>query len=295
MSDAIHTEKTFETAAIEMLCESGWVEGNASDYSADFALDKKAVLGFIQQSQPDEWKRYEALYKSDSEQKFFQRLHRELDLRGSLDVLRNGMTDCGIKFLFVFFEPNNMLNPDTVEQFKHNRLIVTRQVHYSSQEPGKSIDLLLSVNGLPTATVELKNHFTGQTVQDAMWQYRKDRDPRELLFQYKKRALVHFAVDSDDVFLTTKLDGTSTFFLPLNKGNHGGAGNPPNPDGGYKTEYFWKEILAPRSWLELIGRFLHIQKEEIQADGKTYHKEKTLFPRYHQMDVVRKLCYTGVV
>ncbi|MDR2705796.1 MAG: DEAD/DEAH box helicase family protein, partial [Planctomycetaceae bacterium] len=247
------------------------------------------VLRFIQDSQPEEWKRYTGFYKNDSESKFFQRLYRELDLRGMLDVLRHGINDSGIKFQLVFFKPNHSLNPDIDQQFKHNRLIVTRQIHYSEKEPNKSIDLLLSVNGLPVATVELKNHFTGQNVQNAISQYKK-RDPRELLFLYKKRTLVHFAVDSDDVYLTTKLDGDQTVFLPFNKGNNGGAGNPINPNGGYRTEYFWREILAPSSWLEIIGRFLHIQKEQIKSDEKIRKWEKTLFPRYHQIDVVRKLC-----
>ncbi|MDR0704289.1 MAG: DEAD/DEAH box helicase family protein [Planctomycetaceae bacterium] len=289
MSNSIHTETTFETAVIAMLCETGWTEGNAADYSAELALDKKAVLRFIQDSQPEEWKRYVAFYKNESESKFFQRLHRELDLRGMLDVLRRGINDYGIKFQLVFFEPDHSLNPDLVKQCQHNRLIVTRQIHYSEKEPNKSIDLLLSINGLPVATVELKNHFTGQNVQDAIRQYKK-RNPRELLFLYKKRTLVHFAVDSDEVYLTTKLDGDQTIFLPFNKGNNGGAGNPINPNGGYRTEYFWREILKPSSWLEIIGRFLHIQKEQIKSGEKIYKREKTLFPRYHQIDVVQKLC-----
>ena len=287
-SSTIHTEATFETACIEMLVETGWGEGKAADYDVELALDIKVVIEFLQWSQPSEWKRYVEYYKDDARTKLFQRLHRELDLRGTLDVLRNGITDSGIKFQLAFFEPDHGLNPETLQLFAENRLTVTRQVHYSKNEPKKSIDLVLFVNGLPVATVELKNHFTGQTVSNAMRQYREDRDPRELLFQYKKRALVHFAVDPDDVFLTTKLDGSHTAFLPLNKGNNGGAGNPINPTD-YKTEYFWKEILTPRSWFELLGRFLHIQKEKIESNGKFYTKEKTLFPRYHQIDVVRKL------
>jgi type I restriction enzyme R subunit len=289
MNNSIHTEETFETAVVAMLCETGWTEGNAADYSADIALDKKAVLEFIQKSQPEEWKRFVGFYKEDSELKFFQRLYRELDLHGMLDVLRHGIIDYGIKFQLVFFEPDHKLNPDSVRLFKQNRFIVTRQVHYSKKDAKKSVDLLLSVNGLPVATAELKNRFTNQNVNDAMHQYRQDRDPRELLFQYKKRTLVHFAVDSDEVYLTTKLDGADTFFIPLNKGNQGGAGNPNNPNG-YKTEYFWKEILASRSWLEILGRFIHIQKEDIVSGGKTHKKEKTLFPRFHQIDVVRQLC-----
>ncbi|MGL6193477.1 MAG: type I restriction endonuclease subunit R [Thermoguttaceae bacterium] len=284
----IHTEKTFETAVCELLCENGWTQGNAEDYSADLALFPTVLHSFLKDTQPKEWEKFCSYYPKDANQKFLLRLHRELDLRGPLDVLRNGITDSGIKFQLAFFEPDHALNPETIALFQKNRLTVTRQVHYSTKTPSKSVDLLLAINGLPIATVELKNHFTGQNVNDAIAQYKRDRDPRDLLFQYKKRTLVHFAVDSDEVFLTTKLAENQTTFIPLNRGNKGGAGNPNNPNG-YKTEYFWTEILERRSLFEIIGRFLHIQKEEIRTEKKIIKKEKTLFPRYHQIDVVRKL------
>ena len=143
-----------------------------------------------------------------------------------LDVIRHGITDSGIKFRLAYFKPDSKLNPDTLAQYNYNRLYITRQVYFSSKN-NKSIDLLLSLNGLPVATIELKNHFTGQRVSEAMEQYRTSRDPKELLFQFKKRALVHFTVDPDEVYFTTKLESSGTRFFPFNKGFKNGAGNPP--------------------------------------------------------------------
>ncbi len=290
MTDSsIHTEATFESAIIDHLCNNGWQQGNANDFSKDLAFDKSAILSFIQTSQTKEWDKLKQYYKDETESKFIQRLFKELDLRGTLDVLRHGITDSGCKFKLAYFKPDSNLNPDTVDLYKQNRLMVTRQVYFAVKN-NKSIDLVLSVNGLPVATVELKNHFTGQSVQEAMEQYRTSRDPKELLFQFKKRALVHFTVDPDEVYFTTKLDAAGTRFFPFNKGYKNAAGNPPAKDyTTYRTAYFWEEILAFDSWVELLGRFLHIQKEEFLVDGKKYSKENLLFPRYHQIDVVRKL------
>lgn len=283
----IHTENTFETAIVEHLYENGWTLGAAGDFDKDLALDKRAVLDFVQTTQNAEWTRLTTFYKTDAEAKFFQRLNKELDLRGMLDVVRHGITDSGIKFKLAFFKPDSGLNPETIKRYESNKLYVTRQVYFSKQNT-QSIDLLLSLNGLPLATCELKNNFTGQNFQHAINQYKNDRDPRELLFQAKKRALVHFALDSDEVHLTTKLDGSKTRFLPFNKGDDYGAGNPPNANG-YKTAYFWEEILQPDSFLEIIGRFVHLQRDSYRIDGKLYSKETMIFPRYHQIDVVRKL------
>src|SRR3989339_276043 len=285
----IHTESTFESAIVGHLTDNGWHLGNDSDYSTDLAFDKKAVIDFIQSSQPKEWEKLIAYYREDTESKFVQRLFKELDLRGMLDVVRHGITDSGIKFKLAYFKPDSGLNPETLELYKLNRLYVTRQVHFS-QKNNKSIDLLLSLNGLPIATIELKNIFTGQSVKEGITKYQTSRDPRELLFQFKKRVLVHFTIDSDNVHLTTKLEFSNTKFLPFNKGFHNGAGNPPAKDyQSYRTSYFWEEMLAPDSWLEIIGRYIHIQKEDYIVDGKKYSKEKMLFPRYHQIDSVRKL------
>ncbi len=286
---SIHTEATFESSIIEHLCSHGWTEGHADDFSRDLAFDKTATLNFVQSSQGKEWEKLKQYYREETEAKFIQRLEKELDLRGMLDVIRHGITDSGVKFKLAYFKPDSGLNPDTISLYKKNNLQVTRQVHFSTKN-NKSIDLLLSLNGLPVATIELKNHFTGQRVSDAMEQYKTSRDPKELLFQFKKRALIHFTVDPDEIYFTTKLESSGTRFFPFNLGNKGGAGNPPALEyHTYRSAYFWEEILSVDSWLEIIGRYMHIQKEEFIVDGKKYTKEAMLFPRYHQLDVVRKL------
>jgi type I restriction enzyme R subunit len=210
-----------------------------------------------------------------------------MDLRGSLDVLRNGFTDYGVKFRMAFFKPETGLNQDTIALYDQNRLKVVRQVYYS-QKNKNSVDLVLAVNGLPVATMELKNQFTGQTAGNAKRQYAFTRDNRELLFAFKKRSLVHFAVDPDVVYMTTKLDGSKTYWLPFNRGNNNGQGNPSNPNG-YKTNYLWEEILSKDSWLEIIQRFIHLQVDEVEFEGRTFKKEKLIFPRFHQLDAVRKI------
>lgn len=284
--NSIHTESTFESAIIEHLTSNGWHSGNESDYDKELALDKKAVIEFIQSTQPNEWNKLKSYYNEFTESKIIQRLHKELDLRGMLDVIRHGITDSGVKLKLAYFKPDNNLNPETIVLFNKNKLNITRQVYFSTKSK-KSIDLLLSLNGLPVATIELKNHFTGQRVSDAMEQYKTSRDPRELLFQFKKRALVHFTVDPDEVYLTTKLDSFNTKFLPFNKGYNNGAGNPPSKE--YKTTYFFEETLSIDSWMEILGRYIHLQKDVYLIDGREYTKESMIFPRYHQLDSVRKL------
>lgn len=285
----IHTESTFESAIVEHLCSDGWVKGISENYNKELAFDKNTVLNFIQTSQNSEWERLKEYYKAETENKFIQRLVKELELRGMLDVIRHGITDSGVKFSLAYFKPDSSLNPDTVNLYRKNILTVTRQVFYSEKNK-KSIDLLLSLNGLPVSTIELKNHFTGQTVNDAKKQYKTTRDAKELLFQFKKRALIHFTVDPDEVYFTTKLENENTRFFPFNRGFNNGAGNPPAGEyRTYRSAYFWEEILSVDSWLEIIGRFIHIQKDEYIVEGKTYYKESLLFPRYHQLDVVRKI------
>jgi len=205
----------------------------------------------------------------------------------TVDVIRNGFTDYGVRFKLAFFKPETGLNPETQELYNKNQLKVIRQVYYSNKNKN-SVDLVLSLNGVPVATIELKNHFTSQSTDNAKKQYATTRDNRELLFAFKKRSLVHFAVDDEEVFMATKLDGKKTYWLPFNKGHNKGKGNPPNP-GGYKTDYLWNEILTKDSWLDIIQRFIHLQIEEIEIDGKTFKKEKMIFPRFHQLDVVRKM------
>ena len=287
MTDIL-TEKTFETAIVEQLVEwGGYTQGRSDDYSVELGMFKAEVIQFIRTTQAEKWTKLEAVHGADCPNRIIQRLYKELDLRGSLDVLRNGFVDYGIRFQMAFFKPESGLNPETVELYGKNSLKVVRQLFYSDKNRN-SVDVVLSLNGLPVATLELKNHFTGQTVSNAKCQYAQACDNRELLFAFKKRALVHFAVDPDEVYMTTRLDGDRTYWLPFNKGCDNGKGNPLNPSG-YKTAYLWDNVLAKDSWLDIIKRFIHLQTEEYEFDGVVKKSEKLIFPRYHQLDSVRKL------
>ncbi len=287
MAKGIHTEETFEKAIVEHLVENGWQEGPAKQYNRELALNTETIIAFLKETQPKEWQRLEEFYKSDAPAQIIKRLVKELDQRGMLEVVRHGITDSGIRFQMAYFMPETTLNEETTQLYSQNRVQVTRQVHYSLKNEN-SVDLLLSLNGLPIATVELKNQFTGQNTDNARRQFSYDRDPRELLFQFKKRALVHFSVDLDEVYITTKIDGSKTFFLPFNKGNNNGKGNPPN-ENGYRSAYLWEEIWQKDSWMNIISRFIHLQVEQIIVDGKKYQKETMIFPRYHQIRAVRRL------
>lgn len=285
---SIITENTFETALVQSLIEcGGYVEGNAADYSPELGMFKYEVIHFLQESQPKRWAKTVAIHGEDAENRVIQRLYKELDLRGSLDVIRSGFVDYGVRFQMAFFQPASGLNPDALELYNKNELKVYRQVYYSTKNRN-SVDVLLSLNGIPVATLELKNQFTGQNVGNALKQYSETRDNREILFAFKRRALVHFAVDQDEIFMTTKLNGSKTYWLPFNKGANNGKGNPLNPNG-YKTAYLWENILQKNSWMEIIQSFIHLQTEEFEAEGRTYKKETLIFPRYHQLDAVRKI------
>ena len=285
---SITTERTFEEALVQSLTErGGYTVGNAPDYSPELGMFKYEVLHFLQSSQPQRWAKIAAIHGADADNRVIQRLYKELDLRGCLDVLRNGFVDYGVRFRMAYFSPTSGLNPDAVNLYHQNTLKVYRQVYYSAKNKN-SVDVVLSLNGLPVATLELKNQFTGQNVGNALKQYGTTRDHRDLLFAFKKRALVHFAVDQDEVFMCTRLEGSKTYWLPFNRGHHHGKGNPPNPDG-YRTSYLWEDVLARDSWMEILQRFVHLQTEEIVVEGKTFKKEKLIFPRYHQRDAVRKI------
>jgi len=284
----ITSENTFESAIVESLLENGgYTEGNSTDYSPELGMFKYEILNFLQETQAKNWKKIASIHGDQVDNRIIQRIYKEMDLRGALDVVRNGFTDYGVRFRLAFFKPETSLNPETKALYEQNRLKVIRQVYYS-QKNKNSVDLVLSLNGIPLATIELKNHFTGQSTDDAKKQYATTRDNRELLFAFKKRALVHFAVDDEEVFMTTKLEGSRTSWLPFNKGYKKGKGNPPN-NAGYKTDYLWKKILAKDSWLDIVHRFIHLQVEEIEIAGRTFKKEKMIFPRYHQLDVVRDI------
>ena len=284
----VTSENTFETAIIERLVISGgYIEGEASAYSPELGMFKAEVLQFLQSTQPRQWDRLAAIHGQDVSNRVIARLYKEMDLRGALDVIRNGFVDYGVRFKMAFFKPESSMNPDTLELYEQNRFKVVRQVYYSHKNR-YSVDLVLSLNGLPVATLELKNRFTRQNATDAKKQYATTRDNKELLFAFKKRTLVHFAVDDETVYMATRIDGSKTRWLPFNKGNHHGAGNVPNP-AGYRSDYLWRDVLTKDSWMEIIGRFIHLQVEEFKFEGHLRKKENLIFPRYHQLDAVRKI------
>lgn len=294
-----HTEARLEDAIIEHLtAQGGYVlmdyrEGEAKErYDRARALDPALVLGFIQATQDKVWKSLQAIHGPETGKVVLDHLVKELDTKGMLKVLRQGFKCYGKKLLVAVFAPNNRMNADTLALYGKNVLSVTRQLYYSADH-SKSLDLVLFLNGLPVATAELKNPLSGQTVEDAKKQYKKDRDHREPIFDFAKRTLVHFAVDQDLVFMTTRLSGDKTYFLPFNLGNHGHAGNPPAADGGYRTAYLWRKVWEKHSLLDILGRFMHLQVEEkriLTDEGiRKITKETMIFPRYHQLDCVRNL------
>ena len=285
---SITTENTFETAIEQSLLNGGYTIGDASTYSKELGFFKDDIISFLKKSQPKRWDKISAIHGEQTINRVLQRLYKELDLRGCLDVLRKGFVDYGIRFQMAYYQPVSGLNPDAVEMYKLNSLKVYRQIYYSKKNKN-SVDLVLSLNGLPVATLELKNQFTGQNVNHAKKQYRDTRDPKEILFQFKKRALVHFSVDQDEVFMATKLEGSKTYWLPFNQGNNKGKGNPIRKDGDYRTAYLWEYILQKDSWMEILQRFIHLQTDEVINNGKVYKKEKMIFPRYHQLDAVRSI------
>jgi type I restriction enzyme R subunit len=280
-------EIKFEEAIEHHLTHHGYSKADSKNFDRALALDSTVLLPFIRETQAAKWKIITEYHGKNAETVFLEEVTRAMDARGSLDVLRHGVDFFGKNFSLAFFRPAHGMNPDAERDYNSNRLTLTRQLYYSS-EHNKSLDLVLSVNGIPVATAELKNQFTSQTVEHAKYQYRTDRDPREKIFAFKKRTLVHFAVDMDDVYMTTRLAGAETVFLPFNLGNGTGAGNPENP-AGYKTAYLWERIWARDSWMDLLGRFLHLEIIEKIESGKKVRKEALIFPRIHQVDAVRKL------
>jgi type I restriction enzyme R subunit len=221
------------------------------------------------------------------EGQILQRLVKEIGQRGMLDVLRHGIDDYGVHFNMAYFLPASGMNQGVIDLYNQNIPTVTRQVKYKKGSD-KSLDLVLGVNGFPLITAELKNPLTKQKVQHAIQQYRADRDPKELLFQFNRRALVHFAVDPDEVYMTTRLEGESTRFLPFNKGRNRGAGNPDNP-GGHRTAYLWEEVWKKDSLMDILGHFVQMEVKEKTEGGVTRKTEALIFPRYHQLDCVRKI------
>lgn len=319
---AIHTEEQFEDEICEAMKASGWlIEGPLpfkKGYAYDQGYDKRTALypedalAWVKETQPDAWEKFSKNHAKDPETVFVQRLSEELEkdrptirkdapqLWGTLYVLRKGFKDINATFRMAQFAPSNRQNPTTWEHYKKNRLRVVRQLHYSLHN-GLCLDLVLFLNGLPLATIELKTDTT-QGIENAVVQYKNDRLPvdaatkqAEPLLSFGKRALVHFAVSTDEVRMTTRLAGPATRFLPFNRGNPdgqggAGAGNPPDDKLGYSTGYLWHEVFHPDTWLAVVGKFLSVEVSEGKdIQGKKVFRPSLLFPRYHQWDAVNKL------
>ncbi len=286
------TEAAFEAHIAGFLVEHGGYrrvkvgsEGYESDFDGAAGVDTADLFKFIATTQAERWdKLVDSGYGGDpvvARAKFVQRLASQLDKRGTVDVLRRGVTDYNVRFRLAYFKPGHGLAPELLERYEANVLSVTRQFRY---QPGsnKTIDLGLFVNGVPVATAELKNPLTGQSVEHAMLQYRNDRDPKNRTL--KRVGMVHFAVDPYSAMMTTHLAGKQTRFLPFNQGHDLGAGNPPNPDG-HRTSYLWERVWSRDAWMDILGRFIHVEKP-----SKGSKKRPTvIFPRFHQWDAVRRL------
>jgi type I restriction enzyme R subunit len=263
----------------------GYLRRSPEAYDRTLCLDPEMVLSFVFATQPKEWVRLTQHHGAQVKERFLRRLAGEVGRRGTLDVLRNGVKDSGCSFKLAYFPPSSGLNAALQTLYRANLFSVVRQLRYSGRT-AHSLDMVLFLNGLPLFTLELKNPLTGQSVRDAMAQYRSDRNPKEPLFQFG-RCLAHFAVDSDLVYMTAHLQGMETRFLPFNRGNHGGAGNPPSLTG-FSTAYLWEEILTRESVLNLIRSFIHVVEEEDDRGRKTGSRSM-IVPRYHQLDAVRRL------
>ena len=290
------TEQAFESSVESMLLGVGWRAGDRKEWDVERALFPAYACAFIRETQPDEWARMAAAHGGDLESSIVEALARELDLKGTLEVLRHGFRFYGRTFRIAYFAPAHGLNPDALARFERNDLTITRQAP-CHRGRGDTIDLLFALNGVPVATCELKNPMTGQTWHDAIRQYRQDRDPDAPLFRFKRRALVHFAADPDEVHMTTRLAGASTSFLPFNRGSSPGsircgAGNPLHPSG-YRTGYLWQEVLARERFLDIIGSYVFLETREEKVEDergvRTVKRETMVFPRYHQLDAVKGL------
>jgi len=264
----------------------GYQRRLAADYDPALCLLPKDVLAFVLATQPKEWERLSKQLGAEAKERFLKRVAGEVERRGVLDVLRKGVKDSGVHIRLAYFRPSSGLNEELRRLYLGNLFSVVRQVHYSERTPEKSLDVVLCLNGLPIFTAELKNPLTGQTVQDAIRQYRTDRDPRDPCLSFR-RCLAHFAVDPDLVFVTTRLEGAATRFLPFNLGKYGGAGNPPAMKL-YATSYLWERVWAKDSVLNLLQHFVH-EFEEEDDEGKKTGQRRLVFPRYHQLDSVRRL------
>ncbi|HSF32733.1 MAG TPA: type I restriction endonuclease [Candidatus Tectomicrobia bacterium] len=287
MSARIHTERALEDLIeVHLIEQGGWRQGHPADFDAALALTTSGLFAFIKTTQPTTWDKLRKHHQTGLEAALLDRLTSMLDSQGTLEVVRHGFKFYGEQIRLAYFRPAHGLNPEISALYAQNRLVVTRQVRCNPRGD-ESIDMLLSLNGLPIATVELKNQLTCQNVDDAIRQYKR-RDPKLKLFQFKRRALVHFAVDPERVAMTTHLQGQDTVSLPFNRGCDGGAGNPLHPSG-MRTAYLWEEVLQRDSFLDILARFLHLERTDHTANGIKKGREALIFPRYHQLDCLRQL------
>lgn len=290
-------EKRFEQDIETWLtsADGGWQKEKFQDtnYDANKGLDLEALISFIQETQSKQWKRYEKIIGNNPEDCFYKRFEQEVTQHGILHVLRKGIQDRGVKFKVIHFNPSSTLNEEVQAAYDANKTTITRQFAYSPHNHN-TIDMVFSVNGIPLVAIELKNQITGQSVYNAKKQFKFDRDPRDAILKFNHRVLVFFAVDLKETWMTTKLAGEKTFFLPFNQGsngagNVGGAGNPENPDG-YETSYLWEKVLQKDALMDILQHFINLEvKYEKDKNGKQIEKQTIIFPRYHQLDVVRKL------
>lgn len=279
------TEKGFETLIVNWLVEqNGYEQGTNDDYSKEYAVDETRLFRFLNDTQPREMAKLGVNNSDQKKRQFLNRLSGEIAKRGIIDVLRNGVKAYPADLIMFYFTPTEN-NEKSKQMFEKNIFSVTRQLRYSIDASKLALDLCLFINGLPVVTIELKNHFTGQSTADAVEQYKEDRDPRDMLFSFK-RCMVHFAVDDQTIMFCTKLAGKDSWFLPFNKGYNDGAGNPPNPDG-IMTDYLWKDILTKWKLSRIIENYAQVVVDE---DPDTKKKTvKQIWPRYHQLDCVEKL------
>jgi type I restriction enzyme R subunit len=287
---SLHKEISFEDEICIHLAAHGWLyeAGSAAHYDRTHALFPSDLIAWIEATQSKSWKTLTTTHGAAAEGVLLDRIRKQLDDRGMLDVLRHGVDIVGLRHSLALaqFKPALSMNADILARYAANRLRVVRQVRYSKANEN-ALDLVLFLNGLPVATVELKTDFT-QSAQDAIDQYRFDRNPKpkgqnaEPLLSFPNGALIHFAISNKEAHMTTRLDGPATTFLPFNKGDHGAAGNPPNPNG-HPTSYLWEEVWGRDSWLEILGRYIVPEKDTKKQITKF------IFPRYHQLDATRKL------
>ena len=268
-----------------LLNDQLYVRRVSANYDKSLCMDKEKLIGFILSTQPEKWEQLKQQHNERVSEMLLKRVHEEIEKRGTLDVLRRGIKDYGVSFDLFYPKPETGLNENLMKLHQANTFSVIRQLYFSEKN-NKSIDLAIFINGLPVITMELKDRLSGSgyTVKDAIDQY-KGRDVHESLFKFG-RCLVHFALDEELVYMTTKLEASRTRFFPFNKGYNGGSGNPPSND--FRTDYLWKEILSKESLSDIIANFINYQDID-DENGKPTGEKKIIFPRYHQLDAVRKL------